>query len=396
MSVEVAIAIVLVGGALLVGSIVAAAIRRKNIHYWLRSYCVPATPREVIDTSQPVEVFISVCDHWEPHSNQAPYATAMAKVDRWVRDYPRIYGNFRDSSGRPPQHTFFFPLEDYRPEYMDRLAELRRQGLGDVDVHLHHDGDTPAALEDKLDGFRQTLFHRHGLLRRDPRTGEIVYGFIHGNWALCNARPDGRWCGVDQELAVLRKTGCYADFTMPSAPSDTQTSMINSIYYAKDIPGRRKSHNFGTLARVGQPPPSDHLLMIQGPLSLDWHRRRRGLIPRIENGDVTERELPSMDRWQQWMRHAVHVAGQPNWRFVKLHTHGCKDGNIDAWLGSPMLQFHRDLADLARCDQNLRYHYVTAWEMAELVHQAEAGVVVPSIGGDVQPVIGPDGRAVRG
>src|SRR5690606_38978244 len=104
------------------------------------------------------------------------------------------------------------------------------------------DGDTAESLEQKLVEFRDALHQQHGLLRRNDRTGQIEYGFIHGNWALCNSRPDRLLCGVDQELTVLLKTGCYADFTMPSAPSNTQTRTINSIYYAQDRPGRCKSH----------------------------------------------------------------------------------------------------------------------------------------------------------
>src|SRR5438132_607974 len=74
----------------------------------------------------------------------------------------------------------------------------------------------------KLVWFRDVLAQRHGLLARDRTTGALGYGFIHGNWALCNSRPDGRWCGVNNELEILRATGCYADFTMPSAPHPTQ------------------------------------------------------------------------------------------------------------------------------------------------------------------------------
>ena len=43
---------------------------------------------------------------------------------------------------------------------------------------------------------------------------------------------------VNNELEILRDTGCYADFTMPSAPHPTQTWKINSIYSASDRPGR--------------------------------------------------------------------------------------------------------------------------------------------------------------
>lgn len=376
--------IVLAGGVALTG--VALAIRRKNMGYWLPAYVVPATPAEPPSPDKPLDVFIAVCDHWEPQLNGAAPDVAMAKVERWAREYPRRYDVFRDCNGRVPQHTFFFPAEEYRPEYIDRISELCRAGFGDVEVHLHHHDDTAAALEDKLEEFRRTLFHRHGLLRKDPVTGEITYGFIHGNWSLCNSRPDGAWCGVDQELTVLLKTGCYADFTMPSAPSPTQTRIINSIYYARDIPGRRKSHDFGIMASVGQHAPDDHLLMIQGPLTLDWTQRQRGIVPRIENGDVTAGRAMSKVRLGHWMRAGVHVRGQPNWLFVKLHTHGCHDANIHAWLGEEMMQFHRDLATMASANPRLRFHYVTAWEMAQLVHQAEAGATSPVIGASLRAV----------
>ncbi len=375
--------------------VVVFAIRRRNLHLWLHGYLFP-NPNDRVDVSayvdngsstdstdsvesKPIDVFIAVCDHFEPECGGASVSQAMDRTRRWCDEYPRLFSSFQDCNGRVPQHTFFYPQEEYKPEYLDALAELCGAGFGDVDVHLHHDNDTAESLRDKLDRFRETLYFRHGLLRRDPITGEIVYGFIHGNWALCNSRPDGRWCGVDNEITILRETGCYADFTMPSAPSDTQTRTINSIYYAVDQPGRRKSHDAGIRARVGDVPPPDSLLMIQGPLSLDWSRRKFGIMPRIENADMHAGRPADWHRMQLWLRSAVHVAGQPNWLFVKLHTHGCKDGNIDTLLSGQMQQFHQQLSVHARANPRFRYHYVTAWEMAQLVHQAEAGAAVSSV-----------------
>lgn len=348
------------------------AIRQRQMQYWLGSWYFPTEPSKPPQYDEPVDVYLAVCDHYEPECYGATQAVAMERVLHWQREYPRLFGKFRDEDGRPPQHTFFFPQDEYRPEYLDALKPLCEAGYGDVDVHLHHDRDTAASLEDKLAQFRDTLFHRHGFLRRDPRTDEIVYGFIHGNWALCNSRPDGLLCGVDQELTVLLKTGCYADFTMPSAPSATQTRTINSIYYAQDQPGRRKSHDTGLRARVGQSAPSDRLLMVQGPLLPDWSSRKFGLIPRIENGDVHAGRPMTLRRFHLWRQAHVHVAGRPNSVFIKLHTHGCKDGNIDEWLGPRMVQFHDDLAAYRLQHPNLRLHYVTAWEMAQRVHRLES------------------------
>ena len=349
-------------------------LRYKHLDRWVGSSF--RRPRHRPDPGRPIDIYLSVCDHYEPEAEDADTATALARVDRWVTEYPKLFGQFADSAGRPPQHTCFFPQDQYRPEYLDRLKDLVDAGFADVDVHLHHDGDTAESLTEKLAGFREDLWNHHGLLRQDD-TGRVVYGFIHGNWALCNSRDDGRWCGVDEELTVLMETGCYADFTMPSAPSTTQTPTINSIYYAKDNAGGSRGHFHGPAAVAGQAPPADRLLMVQGPLCLDWGRRKFGVLPRTENADIHANFPPTLHRFDNWLATGVHVEGEPNKVFMKLHTHGCKPGNIDRWLGPSIQQFHRDILDhVAVSDGMLRLYYVTAWETAQVIHEIEAGHTV--------------------
>ena len=167
----------------------------------------------------------------------------------------------------------------------------------------------------------------------NPRTGEIVYGFIHGNWALCNSRPDGRWCGVNDELTVLRQTGCYADFTMPSAPGPTQTLTTNRIYYARDDPNRPRSHDTGLPVGMGHT-VTGALLLVQGPLILNWHNRKWGILPRLESGCIQGSQPPDTRRVDLWLRARVQVASRPDWYFVKLHTHGANEANMEALLGA--------------------------------------------------------------
>lgn len=324
----------------------------------------------------PLRVFLCIADHYEPMRGHPPRNTQQQRVDRWHREYPRLAAGLADSRGRPPQHTFFFPIEEYAPEFLEPLADLCRRGFGDVDIHLHHDNDHAEQLRESLLGFTRLLSERHGLLRKNE-AGQITYGFIHGNWALDNARPDGRWCGVNNELTVLRETGCYADFTLPCAPAPGQTRTINSIYYAFDNPQRPKSHDRGTPARVGQPPPRDALLMVQGPLALNWRRRKWGLLPGLENGTLQANQPLAFERLPLWLSAGVSVMGRPGWRFVKLHTHGALEKNADSLLGEPTRRFHEALARYARQTPGFEYYYVTAREMAALVHQAEAGLDQP-------------------
>jgi hypothetical protein len=336
----------------------------------------------------PQHLFLCVADHYEPDWGNADDNVRLERVERWVRDYPRSVAGVADSLQRAPRHTFFFPLEEYRPRLLDRLADLCHRGFGEVEVHLHHDRDTSEKLREKLEWFKRTLHQQHGLLHRD-RQGRVRYGFIHGDWALDNSHPDGCRCGVNDELDILRETGCYADFTMPAAPDPCQTRTINSIYYAVDDPERPKSHDVGTPARVGCVPPDDALLMIQGPLALDWQERKAGLLPRLENGDLHAHRPPSARRLDLWQRAGVHVHGRPEWLFVKLHAHGAKPSNADVLLGPPMRELHEELANRACADQDFHYYYVTAREMAELVHAAEMGITDPRSVLDSEPAASP-------
>jgi hypothetical protein len=346
------------------------AARSRGLDRWLPAYLTTRRPAPV--PGEPVDVLIAVCDHYEPKRGNVPPARSRARVQQWVDEYPRLFDRFRDSDGLPPRYSFFYPADEYEPEYLDMLAGLCRRGYGEVEVHLHHDNDTAENLRQTLLDFKRTLAERHGLLSRDRETGEVAYGFIHGNWALDNARCDGRWCGVNNELDVLRETGCYADFTLPSFPSETQTRKVNSVYWAVDDPARPKSHDTGVDLGAG-PRPANGLLMIQGPLLPDWGRRKWGVVPKVENACLQNSQPPSMTRLNLWLRARVNVPARPNWLFVKLHTHGVNEPNQDVLLGEPMVRFHEALKERAARDPMFRFHYVTAREMANIALAAADG-----------------------
>jgi hypothetical protein len=344
----------------------------QSMDSWLLSYLFQTPRRWTRQKGESVHLLLCIADHYEPKLGRASREVADQRVETWVREYPRLFGSFRDSDGRPPRHSFFFPQEEYEPEHLDALTGLCRAGYGEVEVHLHHDHDTAEGLREKLLTFKQILAQRHGLLARSRKTGEVLFGFIHGDWALDNSHPHGRYCGVNNELAVLRETGCYADFTLPSAPMPTQTRKINSIYYARGIPGRSKAHDTGVDVGRG-PVPADALMLIQGPLLLNWGSRKWGLLPRVENGCLQGNQPPTPQRLGQWLKARVQVPGRPDWFFVKLHTHGANEANQPVLLGDPMVRLHQELARRAAEDSCFHYHYVTAREMYNLACAAEAG-----------------------
>ncbi|QEH37840.1 hypothetical protein OJF2_64320 [Aquisphaera giovannonii] len=359
-------------GLVLLGSYAWRALRARAMDLWLPSYLCQALRGRGPKPGQSVHLLLCIADHFEPGHGSVSHDVAAGRVRAWIESYPKLFEAFRDSDGRPPRHTFFYPLEMYEGSEVEALATLCHQGYGEVEVHLHHDDEDAEGLRARLAAYKELLAARHGLLARDRDTGDIRYGFIHGNWALDNSHPDGRHCGVDNELDILRETGCYADFTMPAAPDPPQTRTINSIYYAIDDPVSPKSHDRG-IAVGAAPAPERSLLMIQGPLLLDWRRRKWGLFPRVENGCLQGNQPAHIDRLPAWLKAGVQVPGRPDWFFVKLHTHGAPECNQRVLLGEAMVRFHRSLADLSRRDSKFHFHYVTAREMCNLVRAAEAG-----------------------
>lgn len=310
-------------------------------------------------------VLFCLCDHYEPLWGGVDEARGQARVDAWVEGYPAMAAAHRDVNGRAPRHSFFFPGDEYRPAFMEGLASLARQGLGEIEVHLHHDGDTRTSLRET---FRRHLaaFVDHGAL--PVVAGQPRWAFIHGNWSLANSRPDRKWCGVDDELTLLHELGCYADFTFPSAPDPCQPPMVNAIYWPYGDLTKARAADHGVHARVGVR-YDDRLLLITGPLAI---ARKGARSLRIENGALTGRDPATPQRVATWLDQAICVTGREEWVFVKVHTHGAIEATADSLLGSGGHALHTALrqACLAR---GWELHYVAAREMFNVAVAAMEG-----------------------
>ncbi|MFK7956127.1 MAG: hypothetical protein AB8B96_08530 [Lysobacterales bacterium] len=344
-------------------------LRSRNMQMWFPSY-VRRQRRQPIQG--PTHVLFCFVDHFEPMWARPDYETECRRVKRWVDEYGAMANRHRDADGLPPGHCFFYPEEEYRKEHLDGVVEICRQGFGEIDVHLHHDNDTAEGLTEKLQRFRKILHETHNALPVNDK-GEPVYGFIHGNWCLDNARPDGRYCGVNNELQVLAECGCYVDYTFPAAPDPSQTPTINQIYYATDDPQKPRSHDHGVRVKAGGSASGD-LMLIQGPLMLNWRDRKLGLIPRIENGDIRAGQEPSPQRTDLWVEANVHIQGRPEWVFIKVHTHGTQEASTDVLLGDPVDAMYSDLESRYNDGENYVLHYVSSREMYNIAKAAEAGL----------------------
>jgi len=341
-------------------------IANKEIHLWLGAWLADRARRMRMPRIEGKRhLLFAICDHYEPLLGEAPMEQGIARVAAWRERYPKLE-RFRDSTGRPPRHSYFFPGEQYDPRLIEPIAELVERGFGEFEVHLHHDGDTRQTLAASLKKTTDDL-GRHGVMSK--KNGQWAWSFIHGNWCLSNSRRDGKWCGVDDEMELLYELGCYAYFTFPSAPSETQPGIVNSIYYVRGDVARRRAYEDGEAVHVGSA-KQERLLLIEGPLALSF--RPNSARVRIEAGTLDAGDPPTAPRLDTWVSQNVHVEGRPEWTFVKVHTHGAPEANAEAMLGEKIHRFHEAIAKYNDGTQ-WDLHYVTAREMYNVARAAMDG-----------------------
>ena len=311
-------------------------------------------------------IFLFV-DHFEPKE--------PSDIEAWMARYPRMAERFADASGRRPRHTWFYDAAD--PAVLDALGELCRAGYGEIELHLHHSFDTADGFREKIEE-RKRVYAEHGALITVGETPVRTFGFIHGKWSLDNSRGEAH-CGVNNELQLLRESGCYADFTFP-AWGAMQPSMTNAIYYAADDPAKPKSYDTGHRVAVGEKSSGD-LMIFQGPGRLSGVPRKAACVPGLTwladhlmlTCGVAAHQPPTPSRIDRWVNANVHVEGRPEWVFVKVHAHGARGADFETFFGRPAAVMHEHLSRRYDDGANWRLHYATARETFNIVKAAEAG-----------------------
>ena len=318
----------------------------------------------------PTHVVFLVANHFEPGLGEP----ALRRLDKWC-DLARTTGDaIRDHDGTPFRHTNFFPAEQYERPLLQRLADLQADGYGEVEVHFHHgidSPDTPDNTRYMLTTFRDLLAEEHKCLSRESPNDLPKYGFVHGNWALANS-AGGRFCGVDSEMQILAETGCYADFTLPSVPFQSQVSRINSIYECGNSLMEAKPHRSGPSLKVGK--TISWPVIFNGPLVFDWTRRVHGLpVPRLEDGALAENYPLSLKRFENWHSAAIGVEGRPDWVFIKLYCHAFFDHDQDAMIGEQLKRLMAEVLELSERTGEFRIHFASAREAFNMVVAAVEG-----------------------
>ena len=322
-------------------------------------------------------IFI-IANHFEP----AWSANGFLDLDSQRRRLDEYYKSARktgeavlDSDGTKFRHTNFYPAEQYDYRLLDTMAEMQAEGLGEVEIHLHHGvekPDTGKNLRKVLLEFRDCLAEEHRLLSRFDGKGEPKYAFVHGNLALANSKG-GKCCGVDEEMRILQETGCYADMTLPSAPEETQVPVINQIYECVLPLTEKAPHRTGESVSVFGKEPQWPLIFT-GPLVFNWTRRIKGLpVPRIDDGVLSANQPLDLARLNRWMSANITVSGRTDWIFVKLYCHGFFDYDQSACIGEDAGKFFSEIVENGERTNKYKVHFASAREAVNMVFAAIGG-----------------------
>ena len=339
----------------------------KAMNFWFPAYLKWVISREKLDSKEgPTDIMFLFVDHFEP--------TKRENLIPWLKRFPEIASKYRDSDGYNPRYTWFFPVEqrEVNIKFAREISKLCKEGLGEIELHLHHRNDTLGSLEAKL---RQYIRSYQQIGAFKTTDGKTRFAFIHGNWALDNSiNISGRnRCGVNNELLILKELGCFADFTFPASGSMAQPAKINSIYYAIDDPLKPKSYNNGIDVEVGKRANGD-LMIFEGPLLINWKDWKHRIYPSIDDGQLQAGNPPSPTRINEWIRVGIHVKGRPNWIFIKVFTHGAHPANWKMLLYGGLDRFYSYLTRNYNDGVKYRLHFVTAREAYNIVKAAESGL----------------------
>ncbi len=351
---------------------------KNNLPWLVRYPFVRASSFLQKSSNQPKHVIFTIADHFEPSwslNGLLDLDSQRRRLDEYHRLARKTGEAVTDADGTKFRHTNFFPAEQYDYRLLETLAAMQAEGLGEVEIHLHHGiekPDTAENLRKSLVEFRDVLADEHKCLSRFENSEMPMYAFVHGNLALANS-AGGKFCGVDNEMQILQETGCYADFTLPSAPDETQVPMLNSIYECGLPLTEKIPHRKGTRVKTfGNQPQLP--LIFTGPLVFNWTRRIKGIpVPRLDDGALVDNQLTDLARFNRWLSANVTVENRPEWIFIKLYCHGFFDYDQSACIGEKAERFFGEVIENGERTSDYKVHFASAREAFNMVSAAIDG-----------------------
>lgn len=114
--------------------------------------------------------------------------------------------------------------------------------------------------------------------------------------------------------------------------------------------------------------------MIPGPLALNWAERSRGVLPRLETGELAGHNPMTAGRVRLWLQFAPMIGSDV---FLKLFAHGAPEKNAAPLLNRDLSFVFQEL--LKQCEElGAELRFVSAFEMRQAVIGVPTEAVVAS------------------
>jgi len=337
----------------------AARVYARQYYLFLPDYLRQSVAAPTPVVQGPTHIFFLFVDHFEPD-------WSVERTEQWAARYRVLARHHLDSTGRPAQHTWFYAADQLYAPVLEVLRKLTEEGLGEVEFHYHHEGDTAQTLAISWK-YAIGEMQKFGFLKTVD--GQTRFAFVHGNSSLDDS---DQYCGVRDELKLLHDFGCFADYTFPALFTSAQPPIVNRIYAARDDPGPKSYRIQWPLLDLKS--GAADLMIFEGPIAIapSWSLRR--LFLDVDDGDIHPAMPAGPARVHRWVNARVHVPERPDWIFVKVFGHTASSPeDMDEALGP---HFESALTELERhYNDGEQYvlHYVTAREAYNLAMAAATG-----------------------
>jgi len=353
-------------------------------------------------------VIYTHADHFEPGAHDLEVCNERLKI--WTEDlkklkikpslfvFPSLLMKYIDGkiTTKPSSSTSMI---------VSYLKAMEENGA-DINLHIHHERWTTSSVtvepwitllrEKKVTDDQMLEAHIIDVKKLFENAGIDMssWGFVHGMWGL-NA-SDRTVCNIENEIIILRKHGCFGDFTFPAGRPHCNPQM--SGIFSVPLKSGPKIYDVGFKLRKAQnllqnypdfiifyPTKSYFFVSIDGLL---LNRGKRAyyygsiLAPHSfrEDGHTVATLCPenSLEIIQEWLLSSMII---DRTLVIKTHAHSMSnafwdfDGEVKNQ--SPLFQTNHiermSMLESAMNERHIGLHYLTARELFNFCVQIDKG-----------------------